>query len=313
MTGTCCRSASSFGRRIWCRTRSSPAAGARDLQSHRDPGRDEEGISPERLAPDTTTWMRRRRATRLVARSRSSNLHKGQTMSSATSTVAGRRFMLGVPVAPRGHMKVRGDRADSKRLLSCGLWLAVLLCPRFLPPAADSKPNILVIWGDDIGRDNISAYSLGIMGYQTPNIDRIAKEGALFTDSYAQQSCTAGRASFILGRASVPHRLADHRHAGFAARHSRLGPDDRRPAEATRLCHRPVRQEPPGRPRLAPADGARLRRILRQSLSPECGRRTGNLLLSEGSGVQKEVWPARSDPFMVRRQGRAARSKIPAR
>src|SRR5512144_935282 len=61
------------------------------------------------------------------------------------------------------------------------------------------KPNILVIWGDDIGRDNISAYSLGIMGYRTPNIDRIAREGALFTDSYAQQSCTAGRASFILG------------------------------------------------------------------------------------------------------------------
>ena len=69
-----------------------------------------------------------------------------------------------------------------------------------------NKPNILVIWGDDIGRDNISAYSLGIMGYRTPNIDRIAKEGALFTDSYAQQSCTAGRASFILGPASVPHR-----------------------------------------------------------------------------------------------------------
>lgn len=65
---------------------------------------------------------------------------------------------------------------------------------------ADKKPNILVIWGDDIGRDNISAYSLGIMGYQTPYIDRIAKEGAIFTDSYAQQSCTAGRASFILGQ-----------------------------------------------------------------------------------------------------------------
>jgi arylsulfatase len=60
------------------------------------------------------------------------------------------------------------------------------------------KPNILVIWGDDIGVYNISAYSLGGMGYKTPNIDRIAKEGALFTDFYAQQSCTAGRASFIL-------------------------------------------------------------------------------------------------------------------
>jgi arylsulfatase A-like enzyme len=65
---------------------------------------------------------------------------------------------------------------------------------------AQQKPNILVIWGDDIGVHNISAYSHGIMGYQTPNIDRIAKEGALFTDSYAQQSCTAGRASFILGQ-----------------------------------------------------------------------------------------------------------------
>jgi arylsulfatase A-like enzyme len=66
--------------------------------------------------------------------------------------------------------------------------------------AADKKPNILVIWGDDIGVHNISAYNHGIMGYQTPNIDRLAKEGALFTDSYAQQSCTAGRASFILGQ-----------------------------------------------------------------------------------------------------------------
>ncbi|HEX9154791.1 MAG TPA: arylsulfatase, partial [Nitrospira sp.] len=66
--------------------------------------------------------------------------------------------------------------------------------------AADKKPNILVIWGDDIGVHNISAYNHGIMGYRTPNIDRIAKEGALFTDAYGQQSCTAGRASFILGQ-----------------------------------------------------------------------------------------------------------------
>ena len=65
---------------------------------------------------------------------------------------------------------------------------------------AAEKPNILVIWGDDVGVHNISAYNHGIMGYQTPNIDRIAGEGALFTDAYAQQSCTAGRASFILGQ-----------------------------------------------------------------------------------------------------------------
>jgi len=62
------------------------------------------------------------------------------------------------------------------------------------------KPNILVIWGDDIGVHNISVYNHGIMGYKTPNIDRIAREGAFFTDHYAHQSCTAGRSSFILGQ-----------------------------------------------------------------------------------------------------------------
>jgi len=61
--------------------------------------------------------------------------------------------------------------------------------------ANTQKPNILVIWGDDIGAHNISAYNHGVMGYETPNIDRIAKEGAMFTHYYAQQSCTAGRAS----------------------------------------------------------------------------------------------------------------------
>ncbi len=66
--------------------------------------------------------------------------------------------------------------------------------------AEAKKPNILVIWGDDVGVHNISAYNHGIMGYRTPNIDRLAKEGAMFTDSYAQQSCTAGRASFITGQ-----------------------------------------------------------------------------------------------------------------
>jgi arylsulfatase len=65
--------------------------------------------------------------------------------------------------------------------------------------AGGKKPNILVIFGDDIGIPQISAYTMGMMGYRTPNIDRIAAEGAIFTDSYGQQSCTAGRASFILG------------------------------------------------------------------------------------------------------------------
>jgi arylsulfatase A-like enzyme len=65
------------------------------------------------------------------------------------------------------------------------------------------KPNILILWGDDIGWFNISAYNHGVMGYKTPNIDRIAKEGALFTDWYGQQSCTAGRAAFITGQSPI--------------------------------------------------------------------------------------------------------------
>ena len=68
------------------------------------------------------------------------------------------------------------------------------------PPPGSRLPNILVIMGDDIGLTNISAYSLGLMGYHTPNIDRLAKEGMIFTDYYAEQSCTAGRSSFITGQ-----------------------------------------------------------------------------------------------------------------
>ena len=69
--------------------------------------------------------------------------------------------------------------------------------------SAADKPNILVIWGDDIGQFNVSAYNMGVMGYKTPNIDRIAKEGALFTDWYGQQSCTAGRAAFVTGQSPI--------------------------------------------------------------------------------------------------------------
>ena len=69
--------------------------------------------------------------------------------------------------------------------------------------AANEKPNILIIWGDDIGQSNVSAYSRGVMGYKTPNIDSIAKQGMMFTDYYAEQSCTAGRASFITGQSGL--------------------------------------------------------------------------------------------------------------
>ncbi|RQW81846.1 MAG: hypothetical protein EHM62_04485, partial [Methylococcus sp.] len=69
--------------------------------------------------------------------------------------------------------------------------------------AQAKKPNILIIWGDDIGQFNVSAYNMGMMGYKTPNIDSIAEQGAKFTDWYGQQSCTAGRAAFITGQSPI--------------------------------------------------------------------------------------------------------------
>jgi arylsulfatase A-like enzyme len=84
------------------------------------------------------------------------------------------------------------------RLSAAAIVAALSWC--CLPAVAAEKPNILIIWGDDIGPYNISAYNMGRMGYKTPNIDRIASEGIIFTDSYGDQSCTAGRSAFITGQ-----------------------------------------------------------------------------------------------------------------
>jgi arylsulfatase A-like enzyme len=90
-------------------------------------------------------------------------------------------------------------------LTSGALAQAQKATPAQVTPSAPSgrKPNILIIFGDDIGQTNISAYSLGLMGYRTPNVDRIAREGMMFTDYYAEQSCTAGRSSFITGQCTL--------------------------------------------------------------------------------------------------------------
>ncbi len=99
---------------------------------------------------------------------------------------------------------IRRSRCSEQRKRAANLYLAVALLALLpIAPAvaqADDQPNIVVIWGDDIGLTNISAWSKGLMGYQTPNIDRIANEGMTFTDAYADQSCTAGRSSFITGQ-----------------------------------------------------------------------------------------------------------------
>src|SRR5437899_10321796 len=94
------------------------------------------------------------------------------------------------------------------------------------------QPNILVIWGDDIGITNLSCYSHGLMGYQTPNIDRLAKEGMMFTDAYGEQSCTAGRSSFITGQSCFRTGLSK---AGIPGSPIGLQPDG--PTIPARLKH----------------------------------------------------------------------------
>ncbi len=84
------------------------------------------------------------------------------------------------------------------------MWWTLGLAALFSAPWAHAqnvaRPNIVIIWGDDIGQSNLSAYTRGVMGYRTPNIDRVANEGVIFTDYYAEQSCTAGRSAFITGQ-----------------------------------------------------------------------------------------------------------------
>jgi arylsulfatase A-like enzyme len=90
-----------------------------------------------------------------------------------------------------------------KSYLTSAMALLLISCFMQISIMAQKKPNILVIWGDDVGQSNISAYTMGLVGYRTPNIDRVANEGMLFTDYYAEQSCTAGRSTFITGQSVV--------------------------------------------------------------------------------------------------------------
>jgi arylsulfatase A-like enzyme len=97
------------------------------------------------------------------------------------------------------HHKQNSGFTNRKQLLSVviGMFFTLLMSSNVL---AAGKPNIVIIWGDDIGQSNVSAYTKGMMGYQTPNIDSIANQGMIFTDYYAEQSCTAGRSAFITGQ-----------------------------------------------------------------------------------------------------------------
>src|SRR5690242_9987569 len=108
----------------------------------------------------------------------------------AANRVNRRDLLLGSASALAANGLVRSAQAQQQQ-------------PTQAQPPAAGRPNILVIFGDDIGQSNVSAYTFGLMGYRTPNIDRIAREGMIFTDYYAEQSCTAGRSSFITGQATL--------------------------------------------------------------------------------------------------------------
>src|SRR5262245_58384220 len=116
-----------------------------------------------------------------------------------------------------GHMgnPTRAPRRTRRSLLSCSLAVvAALTCAPTTSHAADKKPNILAIMGDDIGWFNIGAYHRGIMSGKTPNLDKLAADGMMFTDYYAEASCTAGRANFITGELPIRTGLTTVGQAG---------------------------------------------------------------------------------------------------
>ena len=172
---------------------------------------------------------------------------------------------------------------------------------------------------------NISAYNRGMMGYRTPNIDRIAKEGAIFTDCYGQQSCTAGRAAFITGQSPFRTGLLK---VGLPGAKEGCQTEDPTIAELLKpqgYATRPVRQEPPRRPQRDPADRPRLRRVLRQPLPPQrrggAGeRRTTRRTRSSRSGSARAACSSarrrtRTTRPSTRASARSAsrRSRTPAR
>ena len=178
--------------------------------------------------------------------------------------------------------------------------------------AKSGKPNILILWGDDIGWWNISYNNRGQMGYRTPNIDRIGHEGATFTDYYGQQSCTAGRAAFITGQNPIRTGLTK---VGMPGADVGLRADD--PTIAGLLkplgyATGPVRQEPSGRQGRVPAHHARVRRVLRQSLPPQCRGGTRGSGLSKGSGVQAAVRATRraAQPGQMATADRRSRTPV---
>ena len=172
--------------------------------------------------------------------------------------------------------------------------------------ATGKKPNILVIMGDDVGWFNIGAYHRGIMSGKTPNLDKLAAEGMMFTDYYAEASCTAGRANFITGEIPLRTGLTTVGQAGRRRRTACSSLHARHRAQGPGLRHRPIRQEPSRRLEQVSAHRAWLRRVLRLSVSPR--RHVGPLLVRLSAGLDRQDRPARSGALLGDERGRSDRS-----
>ena len=175
--------------------------------------------------------------------------------------------------------------------------------------AKAKKPNILVIWGDDIGISNLSCYSHGLMGYQTPNIDRIAKEGMMFTDSLRRAVLHRGPLVLHHRPERLSHRPVKGRHSRRADRHEREDRHDSGAAEEPGLRHRPVRQEPSRRSQPAccrPITASTSSSAISTISMPRKSRRCTTT--SHGKGLPdfiEEVRSARRHPILGDRQGRS--------
>ncbi len=152
-----------------------------------------------------------------------------------------------IPMVRKGGLSRHLQRRGFLRVTHFFGCLSLLLLLPMAGFGEGTKPNILVIFGDDVGQTNISRYSHGLVGYTTPNIDRVGEGGITFTDYYAENSCTAGRSTFITGQAAKRTGLSKvglpGANAGLQARDITIA----QASETSRLCHGAIRQEPSGR------------------------------------------------------------------
>lgn len=213
---------------------------------------------------------------------------------------------MGLPDAEKRKNAQESISIDRRSLLLGGTILAAAAAANGAVAVGSAKaqeqpvantgkpPNVLVIFGDDIGIPQISAYTMGLMGYRTPNIDRIAAEGAIFTDAYGQQSCTAGRASFILGQEPFRTGLLTIGMPGDPH-----GIQDWMPTIADVMKSKGYATGQFGKNHLGDRDehlptNHGFDEFFGNLLPLECRRGAGRLLLPEGRGVPEEFRATRS-------------------